>query len=78
MILDLEYPTGFLTLDVYAGQKRLNSHTRITSKGAFGLLPSSIISLNWDWSATRRLSALSTYSPGHRVAVGLGVFSERP
>ena len=42
--------------------KRLNFQTRITSKGAFGLLPSSIISLNWGLSATRPLSASSTYS----------------
>ena len=42
--------------------KRLNFHTRMTSKGAFALLPSSIISLNWGLSATRPLSASSTYS----------------
>ena len=42
--------------------KRLNFQTRITSKGAFGLPPSSIISLNWGLSATRPLSASSTYS----------------
>ena len=42
--------------------KRLNFQTRITSKGALGLLPSSIISLNWGLSATRPLSASSTYS----------------
>ncbi len=42
--------------------KRLNFQTRITSKGAFGLLPSSIISLNWGRSATRPLSASSMYS----------------
>ena len=39
-----------------------NFQTRITSKGAFGWLPSSIISLNWGRSATRPLSASSTYS----------------
>ena len=39
-----------------------NFHTRMTSKRALGLLPSSIISLNWGLSATRPLSASSTYS----------------
>ncbi len=39
-----------------------NFHTRMTSKGALGLPPSSIISLNWGLSATRPLSASSTYS----------------
>ena len=38
-----------------------NFQTRITSKGALGWLPSSIISLNWGLSATRPLSASSTY-----------------
>ena len=33
-----------------------------SSKGVFGLLPSSIISLNWGRLATRPLSATSTYS----------------
>ena len=42
--------------------KRLNFHTRITSKGALGLPPSSIISLNRGLSATRPLSASSMYS----------------
>ena len=46
--------------------KRLNFHTRMTYEndleGAFGLLPSSIISLNWGRLATRLLSASSTYS----------------
>ena len=42
--------------------KRLNFQTRMTSKGALGWLPSSIISLNWGRSATRPLSASSTYS----------------
>ena len=42
--------------------KRLNFQTRITLKGALGLPPSSIISLNWGRSATRPLSASSTYS----------------
>ena len=42
--------------------KRLNFHTKMTSKGAFVLLPSSIISLNWGRLATRPLSASSTYS----------------
>ena len=42
--------------------KRLNFQTRMTSNGALGLLPSSIISLNWGRSATRPLSASSTYS----------------
>ena len=42
--------------------KRLNFQTRIISNGALGLLPSSIISLNWGLSATRLLSASSTYS----------------
>ena len=42
--------------------KRLNFQTRITSKRAFGLLPSSIIVLNWALSATRPLSASPTYS----------------
>ena len=41
--------------------KRENFQTRITSKGAFALLPSSIISLNWGLSATRPLSASSMY-----------------
>ena len=39
-----------------------NFQTRIISNGALGLLPSSIISLNWGLSATRPLSASSTYS----------------
>ena len=39
-----------------------NFQTRITSKGAFVLLLSSIISLNWGLSATRPLSASSMYS----------------
>ena len=42
--------------------KRENFQTKITSKRALGLLPSSIISLNWGLSATRPLSASSTYS----------------
>ncbi len=42
--------------------KRLNFQTRMISNGALGLLPSSIISLNWGLSATRPLSASSTYS----------------
>ena len=42
--------------------KRLNFQTRIISNGALGLLPSSIISLNWGLSATRPLSASSMYS----------------
>ena len=42
--------------------KRENFQTKMTSKGAVGLLPSSIISLNWGRSATRPLSASSTYS----------------
>ena len=42
--------------------KRLNFQTNITWKGAFGLLPSSIISLNWGRSAILPLSASSTYS----------------
>ena len=41
---------------------RLNFQTRMISKGALGLLPSLIISLNWGLSATRPLSASSTYS----------------
>ncbi len=41
--------------------KRLNFQTKMTSKGALGLLPSSIISLNCGRSATRPLSASSTY-----------------
>ncbi len=39
-----------------------NFQTRITSKGAAALLPSSIIFLNWGRSAMRPLSASSTYS----------------
>ena len=35
---------------------------KMTSKGALGWLPSSITSLNWGLSATRPLSASSTYS----------------
>ena len=42
--------------------KRENFHTKMTSKGALGLPPSSIISRNWGLSATRPLSASSTYS----------------
>ena len=42
--------------------KRENFQTRMISKGAFGWLPSSIIFLNWGLSATRPLSASSTYS----------------
>ncbi len=41
---------------------RENFQTRMTSNGAFGWLPSSIISRNWGLSATRPLSASSTYS----------------
>ena len=41
---------------------RLNFQTRMTSKGAFGWLPSSIILRNSGRSATRPLSASSTYS----------------
>ena len=41
---------------------RLNFQTRMISNGEFCLLPSSIISLNWGRSATRPLSASSTYS----------------
>ena len=41
---------------------RLNFQTRMTSKGVWGFDPSSIISLNWGLSATRPLSASSTYS----------------
>ena len=41
---------------------RLNFQTKMTSKGALGLLPSSIISLNWGLSTTRPLSASSSYS----------------
>ena len=55
-----------------------NFQTRIRSKGAFGWLPSSIISLNWGLSATRPLSASSTYSRATEVAVGPGVVFERP
>ena len=40
----------------------LNFQTRMTWKGALGLLPSSIISLNWGRSAILPLSASSTYS----------------
>ena len=40
----------------------LNFQTRITWKGAFGLLPSSIIRRNWGRSAILPLSASSTYS----------------
>ena len=40
----------------------LNFQTKITLKGALGWLPSSIISRNWGRSATRPLSASSTYS----------------
>ena len=39
-----------------------NFQTRITSKGAVVLPPSSIIFLNWGRSAIRPLSASSTYS----------------
>ena len=39
-----------------------NFQTRMTSKGVWGFDPSSIISLNWGRSATRPLSASSTYS----------------
>ena len=39
-----------------------NFQTRISRKGELGWLPSSIISLNWGLSATRPLSASSTYS----------------
>ena len=39
-----------------------NFQTKMTSKGAFGLPPSSIISLNWGRSAMRPLSASSMYS----------------
>ena len=39
-----------------------NFQTRMTSKGASDLLPSSIILRNWGLSATRPLSASSTYS----------------
>ena len=39
-----------------------NFHTRMISNEAFGWLPSSIISLNWGLSATRPLTASSTYS----------------
>ena len=39
-----------------------NFHTRMTWKGALGLLPSSIIILNWGRSAMRPLSASSMYS----------------
>ena len=39
-----------------------NFQTKITSKGAWGLEPSAIISRNWGRSATRPLSASSTYS----------------
>ena len=42
--------------------KRENFQTKMTWNGAFGWLPSSIISLNWGLSATRPLSASSTYS----------------
>ena len=40
----------------------LNFQTKMTWKGDLGLLPSSIISRNWGRSATRPLSASSTYS----------------
>ena len=39
-----------------------NFQTRMTWKGALGLEPSSIISLNWGRSAILPLSASSTYS----------------
>ena len=39
-----------------------NFQTKITAKGAWGLEPSAIISRNWGRSATRPLSASSTYS----------------
>ena len=42
--------------------KRENFQTRMTSNGAWGLEPSSIISRNWGRSATLPLSASSTYS----------------
>ncbi len=42
--------------------KRLNFQTGMISEGAFGLLSSSIIYLNWGWLATQSLSASSTYS----------------
>ncbi len=42
--------------------KRENFHTRISSKGAFGPLAASSILRNWGRSATRPLSASSTYS----------------
>ncbi len=42
--------------------KPLNSNTRVTSKGALGSVPSSMISPNLHLSATRRLSASFTYS----------------
>ena len=42
--------------------KRENFQTRISRKGASGLLASSSILRNWDRSAMRPLSASSTYS----------------
>ena len=42
--------------------KRENFQTKMTSKGELVLLPSSIMRRNWGRSATRPLSASSTYS----------------
>ena len=58
--------------------KRLNFQTRMTSKGAFALLPSSIIFRNWGRSAMRPLSGLVHVLTGYGVAVGLGVLPQRP
>ncbi len=58
----------FLNIDLKATAcsrlrvKRENFQTRITLNGAWLLLPSSIILRNWGRSATRPLSASSTYS----------------
>ena len=46
--------------------KRENFQTRISLKGASGLLASSSIRLNWGRSAIRPLSASSTYSRATR------------